>query len=162
MLTILLLGTCCGSAAENEGGVDVKAILEAGGLDDGAPAEISGWLVDAATGLVILADHFPEDFDYPIRIEVANSNIMYAIRRIVPALAGGSSSLFYRCKAGGRILRCGRVTIDVETLQVETRRGSSVYDDIPLNAELVKACTDQWGDFAFDNLRCAGDWMGNA
>lgn len=139
--------------------MDVKEILAAGKLEDGAPAEISGWLVDARTGLVLLADHSPEDFDYPIRIEVENSNIMYAIRLTVPALGGGKSSLFCRCRAGGRIVNRDRIGFLVETLQVENRHGWGVYDEVPLDAQLVEACTQQWGNFKFDYPRGPGDWM---
>ena len=144
------------------GSMDVKAILEAGEWEDGAPAEITGWLVDARTGLVILAEHFPEDFDYPIRIEVENGNIMYAIRWAVPALGGGKSTLFSRCRTGGRIVKRDRFRFVIETLQVENTCGSGVYDEVPLDAQLVDACTEQWGDFKFNYPRGTRDWMRDA
>jgi hypothetical protein len=139
--------------------VDVKAVLEADEWADGTFVEISGWLVDARTGLVILADHLPEDFDYPIRIEVANGSIIYAIRWVVPSLGGGKSTLFDRCIAGGRITKRHRLGFVIETLQVENSCGSGVYDEVPLNEQLVAACIEKWGDFNFNYPRGPGDWM---
>ncbi|GGY73478.1 hypothetical protein GCM10007388_02010 [Pseudoduganella plicata] len=139
--------------------MDVKELLQLDCLKVGDSTEVSGWIVDLPTGLAILADHYPEDYEHPVRLAIVNGNIIYAIRMIVPSLAGGMSSLFYRCKASGRISSSEDPKIVIDALQVEIRRGSGVYCEVPLDKDIVDEHVARWGDFDFDYPRGSEDWL---
>lgn len=49
--------------------MEVSDVLSSKILKTGDKIEVNGWLVDMADGLYILGDHFPEDYDFPEKLE---------------------------------------------------------------------------------------------
>lgn len=140
--------------------MDVKNLVNSKILAVGVELEVSGWLVDKNNGLFLLGDHYPEDVDFPIGIRISNSNIIYAILKIAPQLGGGKSILFYKTKIIGRINE--NKELEVNSIFIQTDRGSSEFQQINIDAEMVKELVKKFGDYKFSyNRNPMQDWLDN-
>lgn len=122
--------------------------------------ELSGWLVDRETGLYLLADHFPEDYDHPCRVRIENEGIMYAILASVPTLVGGRSLLFYKSRLTGVLTDSHPFSLLVETMCLEISRGSGSYVRVDLSQEVVEESVRIRGPYRFGPRPCSSrDWL---
>lgn len=139
--------------------MDVNDLLRERIFIPSGDAEVSGWLVDREDGLYILGEHFPEDFDYPYRLRIANQNIMYQILRAVPSLGGGRSLLFYKVKALGK-LRCEPLEIFVDDIFIQEGRTSSDFVAVKFDEELINWLVRNFGDYNFQGIKGPmRDWL---
>lgn len=140
--------------------MDVCEIFVSQNIGVGDHVEISGWIVDTNDGLFVLGDHYPENYDYPHRIKIANGNIIYPILQKVPSLGGGRSCLFYRVKING-ILECKSPWfVKVEGVAIEIDRESNRYEAINIDKAIVDACVEKLGNYKFNRSRDPmRDWL---
>ncbi|WP_354681459.1 hypothetical protein [Cupriavidus plantarum] len=129
--------------------MDVSALLNMAGVAEGLRIELSGWLVDLEDGLYVMADHFPEDHDYPCRIRVENDGIMYPILAGVPSLVGGRSLLFYRARMNGLLVGSCPFSFLAETMCVEVIRGSAHYEVVDISPTVVRRYLRERGPYQF-------------
>jgi hypothetical protein len=139
--------------------MDVMNVFD-GKLKVGSVVELSGWIVDRNGGLFLLADHFPLDFDFPICIEVLNSNVIYPILDVIPSLAGGLSSLFYRFKAIAAIKDVNGLKADINRISIQSNRNGGEFMEIDISKNIVDDFINRYGNYKFirqrDPMR---DWM---
>lgn len=139
--------------------MDIKDVLRLTGADYESSLDLTGWLVDTKDGLYLLGDHFPEDFNFPERIRIADGNIMYLIRKKISCLGGGYSLLFYRAKVKGRAVYGAPVTLAVQELYVESLRESGEYEQILIDSVEIEKCVRAFGDYKFRQQSISGDWL---
>ncbi|MCD0491156.1 hypothetical protein LQD23_02440 [Chromobacterium violaceum] len=119
----------------------------------------SGWLVDTENGLFLLEDHFPEDYEHPNRIKIANDDLMYQVLMTVPALGGGQSLLFYRARLKGDLGGENPPQIRVCELEVEVNRNSGIYERIKLDTDLINKMVEEFGHYKFKKISPSTDWL---
>ncbi|MEY1594084.1 hypothetical protein AB3K92_35345 [Burkholderia sp. Bmkn7] len=140
--------------------MDVKDLLDSRSLKPGDRIEVSGWLVDTSDGLYILGDHWPENYEYPYRVKIANGNIMYPILEQVPSLGGGWSLIFYRAKISAVVECCLPWILRAENICVEPDRGSGRYVDVDVRPEIVSSYVKNNGEYKFErNRNPVRDWL---
>lgn len=138
--------------------IDVKEFLRATKWEAGQKVDLTGWLVDKSTGLCLLGDHSPENYYYDQEVQIANSDIIYAILKVVPSLGGGLSSLFYKARVLGYIESHGNIR--AEEIYVQADRSRDDLLKIDISDEVVAPMVKAHGSYRFirpfDPL---GDWM---
>jgi len=140
--------------------MDVCEILESRKLTTGDRIEVNGWLVDMADGLYILCDHYPEDYNFPVKIKVLNGNIMYQVLQRVSSLVGGKSKLFYKTIVRGHFVRDGCVGIEVDELYTQDNRNIKDLFKVGLNKEVEDAFVAAQGNYQFGIQDSAmRDWL---
>lgn len=140
--------------------MDVKDLIGLPYLTDKMSVVITGWIVDRPAGLLILGDHNPPDYRFPIFIKIKNFNIIYPILAEVPKLAGGNSLLFYRTIIGGEIIIDNDLLVQVDTCSIETVRGSGVFYEINLDRNALDNYVNKFGDYVFcTSVNVSDDWI---
>jgi len=105
-----------------------------------------------------LADHSPLNYYHEQEVRVVNSNIIYAILKFIPSLAGGLSLLFYKAKILGRIEKIG--LIKVEEIFIQSDRSQENLSKIDISDEVIFPMIKLHGDYKFIRpLNPSGDWM---
>lgn len=138
--------------------MDVKELLSANCISTDAIIEVTGWLVDQNGGLFLLGEHYPEDFDFPIKIKISNSNVIYPILNVVPRLGGGKSALFYKAKIVGKKNKNDELEID--RIYIQTDRARNELHEIDVNEALVAEFVSNFGNYNFNLSRDPmRDWM---
>lgn len=147
------------SRLENKA-MDVKAALNSVELKNGDSVELTGWLVDKSEGLFILADHFPENYNYPTKIKIVNQNIIYPILEVIPSLGGGQSLLFYKAKVFGVLVNLGVGEIKVDEIFIQGDRSSNHLQSVDISPQVVNEYVAKYGDYQFDRPRTPlRDWL---
>jgi hypothetical protein len=140
--------------------MDVQDLLSMDSPCEKTVIRVSGWLVDWKDGLYLLGDHFPEDYDYPFRIKISNSNVIYAILQEVPTLGGGRSLLFYRAKMLCVVNSVDPWLIDVHAIEIEASRESGRYVKIDIDPKMLVELVKNNGDYDFNRRgRLFNDWI---
>lgn len=138
--------------------MDVKELLSSNCISTDALVEVTGWLVDQENGLFLLGEHYPEDFNFPIKIKISNSNIIYPILNVVPRLGGGRSALFYKAKIIGKKNKNNELEID--RIYVQTDRARNELYEVDVNDALVVDFVRRFGDYDFNYSRAPmRDWL---
>jgi len=138
--------------------MDVMSFLNSVKYSDGDEVFLTGWLVDHKDGLFILADHFPEDYDFKYRVKICNFNIMYQILEKIPSLGGGRSLIFYRAKVSG-VVRLGE-GIEVSGISINYKGIDNDYEVIEIRNDIIEEKVRNFGNFHFrDNNILSGDWL---
>ncbi|MCA1325554.1 hypothetical protein [Herbaspirillum sp. alder98] len=138
--------------------MDVKELLNSSSISTDALIEVTGWLVDQTNGLFLLGEHYPEDFDFPIKVKISNSNVIYPILKVVPSLGGGKSALFYKAKILGRKNKSNELEID--RIYIQKDRATNELHEIDVNDALVIESVRKFGDYNFNHSRDPmGDWL---
>ncbi len=138
--------------------MDVKELLSSNCISTDALVEVTGWLVDQENGLFLLGEHYPDDFNFPIKIKISNSNIIYPILNVVPRLGGGRSALFYKAKIIGKKNKNNELEID--RIYVQTDRARNELYEVDVNDALVVDFVRRFGDYDFYYSRAPmRDWL---
>ena len=138
--------------------MDVKELLNSSSISTDALIEVTGWLVDQTNGLFLLGEHYPEDFDFPIKVKISNSNVIYPILKVVPSLGGGKSVLFYKAKIIGKKNKSNELEID--RIYIQKDRATNELHEIDVNDVLVIESVRKFGDYNFNHSRDPmGDWL---
>ncbi|WP_157178764.1 hypothetical protein [Herbaspirillum rubrisubalbicans] len=138
--------------------MDVKELLSSNCISTDALVEVTGWLVDQENGLFLLGEHYPDDFNFPIKIKISNSNIIYPILNVVPRLGGGRSALFYKAKIIGKKNKNNELEID--RIYVQTDRARNELYEVDVNDALVVDFVRRFGDYDFNYSRAPmRDWL---
>ncbi|MDO5693069.1 MAG: hypothetical protein Q4G70_11440 [Pseudomonadota bacterium] len=138
--------------------MDVKEFLLSTSNMPGIRVELTGWLVDQAEGLFLLGDHYPEDYSYPFKIKISNSNIMYQIIKTIPQLGGGKSSLFYKAKIAG--FTAENEGVDVDEIYIQSDRKGGDFCSIDISKEKIYEMVSVLGDYKFNRNRDPmRDWI---
>lgn len=138
--------------------MDVKELLSSNCISTDVLVEVTGWLVDQENGLFLLGEHYPEDFNFPIKIKISNSNIIYPILNVVPRLGGGRSALFYKAKIIGKKNKNNELEID--RIYVQTDRARNELHEVDVNDALVVDFVRRFGDYDFNYSRAPmRDWL---
>ncbi|MCP1574472.1 hypothetical protein J2S30_002851 [Herbaspirillum rubrisubalbicans] len=138
--------------------MDVKDFLVTDYLTTDDVIEVTGWLVDQNEGLFLLGEHYPEDFDFPIKVRISKSNVIYPILSVVPELGGGRSSLFYRAKIVGKKNKSNE--LEIEHIYIQTDRTKDEFQEVDVSDVLVAEFVRKFGDYNFRHSRDPmGDWL---
>ena len=138
--------------------MDVKDLVNSNCISMDALIEVTGWLVDQENGLFLLGDHYPEDFNFPIKVKISNSNIIYPILNVVPRLGGGRSALFYKAKIIGKKNKNNELEID--RIYIQTDRAINELHEIDVNEAVVAESVRKFGDYNFNHVRDPmRDWL---
>lgn len=138
--------------------MDIKDFLRSGLNVAGNKVALSGWLVDKDTGLFLLGDHSPENYDHDCMIKISNPNIMHQILRSVPSLGGGRSLLFYRVNITGILNDIGEIKVD--KIEIEYDRESNEFHLIDISERAVDERVKELGDYNFKKQSTSiGDWL---
>jgi len=138
--------------------IDVKDFLLATKWEAGQKVDLTGWLVDKDTGLCLLGDHSPENYYYDQEVQISNSDIIYAILKVIPSLGGGLSLLFYKARVLGYIERPGNIR--AEEIYVQADRSRDELLKIDISDEVVAAMVKAHGSYKFTRpLGPFHDWL---
>lgn len=138
--------------------MNVKDFLAADYLATDDVIEVTGWLVDQDEGLFLLGEHYPEDFDFPIKVRISKSNVIYPILSVVPKLGGGRSSLFYRAKIVGKKNRSNE--LEIEHIYIQIDRSKDEFQEVDVSDFLVAEFVKKFGDYNFRYSRDPMvDWL---
>jgi hypothetical protein len=138
--------------------MNVEDFLAADYLATDDVIEVTGWLVDQDEGLFLLGEHYPEDFDFPIKVRISKSNVIYPILSVVPQLGGGRSSLFYRAKIVGKKNR--RNELEIENIYIQIDRSKDEFQEVDVSDLLVAEFVKKFGDYNFRYSRDPMvDWL---
>ena len=138
--------------------MDVKELLGSNFISTDAIIEITGWLVDQENGLFLLGEHYPENFDFPVKVKISDPNVIYPILNVVPTLGGGRSALFYKAKVIGKKNKNNE--IEIERIYVQTDRGRNEFHEIDVSDAIVADFVRKFGDYNFKYSRDPmGDWL---
>ncbi|WP_433693513.1 hypothetical protein [Herbaspirillum seropedicae] len=138
--------------------MDVKELLGSNYISTDTLIEVTGWLVDQANGLFLLGEHYPENFDFSMKIKISESNIIYPILNVVPALGGGRSALFYKAKVIGK--KNEKNEIDIDRIYVQKDRDKNEFIEIDVSDAIVADFVGKFGSYNFNYSRDPmGDWL---
>lgn len=137
--------------------MDVKDLLNSNYISMDDLIEVTGWLVDQKDGLFLLGDHYPEDFDFPIRVKISDSNVIYPILNVVSRLGGGKSALFSKAKIIGKKKNN---ELEIERIYIQTDRATNELHEIDIDKALVAESVRKFGDYNFNyNRDPMRDWL---
>lgn len=138
--------------------MDVKEWLEKEGFVLNEKIILSGWIVDLSGGLYILGNHYPECYDYPYKVKICNSNIIYRIFEKITTLAGGKSLFFHKAKVVGLVK--DKCNIEVVELSVQPDRNFEGFQEIDLDIKKLDSDVEKLGVYVFDRpLNQNRDWL---
>lgn len=120
--------------------------------------EVEGWLTMAGGDLVLLEEVRSAASVNDERIEIANPEIIYAIRNQILPLGGGYSFLCHQARISGKIASVSPLSVMVETLAVSERREG--FRDIEINEPAISRGQKKYGhERLLSKKSGSGDWL---